>query len=122
MFRGEIGRKKAKRGELEEETVAAVIERLHEEGDNFIEWPDIMDFFTRRGRPKAVIQRMSARAEDPFHNLGKGTKKTTFRDYDSEPEFSRHEEEEPIDYFEEYQGKIATIETNSSFLLFQHKL
>ena len=47
-----IGRKKAENFELEDETFGEVLTRLEGEGDEYVEWDEIMEFFTRRGRPK----------------------------------------------------------------------
>ena len=47
-----IARKKANNFQLPEETFGEVIERINEEGDEFLEWDEIIEFFTRRGRPK----------------------------------------------------------------------
>ena len=50
--RAENVRLKAKHFNLDSETLEEVINRIKLEAECYIEWEDVLDFFTRRGRPK----------------------------------------------------------------------
>ncbi len=49
----EIGRRKAANFDREEEAFGDVLERIEREGDEFLEWDEILEYFTRRGHPKS---------------------------------------------------------------------
>ena len=103
----QIGRKKAKLFDLEPETVGQTLDRIEEEADQYIEWQDILDFFTRRGRPKALMQKAEldersilaeALKDDPqdkgAQTIGKTVNYNHQRDgYDSDPEFHTYSKE-----------------------------
>lgn len=46
-----MARTKAKNYDLKEELFYQVIDRIEDEAEEFIEFDEIMDFFTKRGRP-----------------------------------------------------------------------
>ena len=44
--------------DLKAEKVSEVIDRMEIEADYYIEWEDVLDFFTRRGRPKHIQEKI----------------------------------------------------------------
>jgi len=49
---GLVGREKSDKFNLPTESVEETLNRIEKEADDFIEWTEFMEFFTRRGRPK----------------------------------------------------------------------
>lgn len=106
-LRRNIGRRKAQKFELEDEYLAEVIDRMEQEAENYIDWQDVLDFFTRRGRPRAIMQLLDqierdmidvALGSDPEDKAAQTTGKTVNynyqRDgYDSDPEFHTYSKE-----------------------------
>ncbi|KRX08415.1 hypothetical protein PPERSA_12896 [Pseudocohnilembus persalinus] len=55
---GMPGRIKAVNYELEDEQVNMVLDRMEQEAEEFLEFDEIMEFFSRRGRPKAIQEKI----------------------------------------------------------------
>jgi len=53
-----LARDKAYKGELEPETVDEMLQRLEVEADYYVEWEDVLDFFTRKGRPAHIAKKL----------------------------------------------------------------
>ena len=47
-----LGRLKSDMFDLKEECVGDVLGRMEVEADEFVEWDEILEYFTRRGRPQ----------------------------------------------------------------------
>lgn len=106
-LRRTVGRRKARKFELEDEFFAEVIDRMEQETEHYIDWDDISEFFTRRGRPRTTIQQLQqsekamidvALSSDPEDKAAQTTGKTINynyqRDgYDSDPEFHTYSKE-----------------------------
>lgn len=103
----QIGRKKAQKFDLEPETVGQTLDRMEEEADQYIEWQDFLEFFSRRGRPKSMMRATEQTEKanldyilkgDPedkeAQTIGKTVNYNHQRDgYDSDPEFHTYSKE-----------------------------
>lgn len=47
-----IARRKADKFSLKDETFSEVLDRMENETEEYLDWDEILDYFTRRGRPK----------------------------------------------------------------------
>ena len=54
-----IGRVKAKYYNLQAETISEVFDRIEIEANLFVQWEDILEFFTKRGRSLEILKKLS---------------------------------------------------------------
>lgn len=55
FFKVESARRNAEKFGIKNESVGEVIDRIQKEADDFIDWDEFLEFFTKRGRPKYFI-------------------------------------------------------------------
>ena len=84
--------------------MANTIDRIEYEADFYIEWEDVLDFFTRRGRPKHIQEKIEVEQQrqgaDNTHAMFQLTKSDRRRNLDMEGDHQKdiHASGEEIEY------------------------